>query len=179
MPNAIDLTGHRYGRWLVLGESPRTGKRKRWVCLCDCGTKKSVFGEALRNPVHRSRSCGCLLSEISAQSIKNTHALQTKHGLSELPEFHAWNAARQRTSPNCQKKCFDRYYGRGIRMCLEWRESFEAFYEHIGPRPDPSFSLDRIDNDRGYEPGNVRWATLSEQAQNRRERERLSNGQFA
>lgn len=88
-----------------------------------------------------------------------------KHGMSASPEYNSWNCARSRTS-NPKVKCWDRYGGRGIAMCEEWRESFLAFYLWIGPRPE-GMSLDRIDGDGNYEPGNVRWATKSQQMRNR------------
>jgi hypothetical protein len=69
---------------------------------------------------------------------------------------------------------FDSYGARGIEVCPEWRASFEAFAWHIGPRPSSNHSLDRIDNDRGYEPGNVRWATREEQMSNTRRNRRIT-----
>ena len=70
------------------------------------------------------------------------------------------------------------YWDRGIRVCEAWQQDFMAFYEHIGPRPGPGFSVDRIDNDRGYEPGNVRWATEPQQRENKRQPRRGKSGQF-
>jgi hypothetical protein len=92
---------------------------------------------------------------------------QLKHGMHKSPEFKAWWCARQR----CEKpkvKCWPSYGGRGIRMCQEWTNSFLAFYLWVGPRPSPEHSIDRIDNDGNYEPGNVRWATKLQQSLNRR-----------
>lgn len=88
------------------------------------------------------------------------------HGMKRSPEWKAWvNARRRCTDPSHPD--WKNYGGRGITMCAEWLASFAAFYAHIGPRP-AGLTLDRRDNDRGYEPGNVRWATRSEQTANRR-----------
>lgn len=83
------------------------------------------------------------------------------------PEYFAWMAAKARC--NCKtNKQFKNYGGRGIKMCEEWEKSFQAFLSHIGTRPSPTLSLDRIDTNQGYQPGNVRWATATTQASNRR-----------
>lgn len=87
--------------------------------------------------------------------------------MTRTPEHRAWRKARDRCC-NPSDRNYPDYGGRGLSMCQEWRDSFLAFYHHIGPRPSPDHSLDRIDNDRGYEPGNVRWATRAQQARNRR-----------
>jgi hypothetical protein len=73
---------------------------------------------------------------------------------------------RARCAPNYEEHHL--YFDRGIRVCPEWERSFEAFLAHVGIKPDKALSLDRIDNDRGYEPGNVRWATASQQRCNQR-----------
>jgi len=90
-----------------------------------------------------------------------------KHGMTWTPEYKSWGSAVSRTT-NPNVACWDSYGGRGITMCQEWRDSFMAFYEHIGPRPSLEYSLDRIDNDGNYEPGNVRWATKEQQTANKR-----------
>lgn len=93
--------------------------------------------------------------------VKHGHAI----GGRSTPEFRAWMSMLDR----CQREShhsYHRYGGRGIKVCAEWAESFQAFFDHIGPRPSSGHSLDRKDNDRGYEPGNVRWATRLEQASN-------------
>lgn len=87
--------------------------------------------------------------------------------MSGHPVYGVWATMIQRChNPNLKQ--YARYGARGITVCQEWRDSFEAFLTHIGPRPSPEYSIDRIDNDKGYFPGNVRWATRQEQVANRR-----------
>jgi len=90
-----------------------------------------------------------------------------RHGLSKRPEYRVWKNMVQRCCNPNNERYID-YGGRGITICKEWRKSFPAFLLHIGPRPSPIHSLDRIDNERGYEPGNVRWVTVHEQNRNQR-----------
>lgn len=90
-----------------------------------------------------------------------------RHGMNKSPEHRAWVHMKQRcTNPN--KREFKHYGGRGISVCDEWMRSFSAFYAYVGPKPSAAHSLDRIDVDRGYEPGNVRWATKQTQVENTR-----------
>lgn len=90
-----------------------------------------------------------------------------RHGMNKSPEHRAWVHMKQRCT-NPKKKEYPHYGGRGISVCQEWAASFMAFYMHVGPRPSPLHSIDRIDVDKGYEPGNVRWATQQEQIDNTR-----------
>lgn len=87
------------------------------------------------------------------------------HGLSKTPEYRIWAGIKQRCF-NPKRKEYERYGKAGITMHQPWVENFEEFYDHLGPRPSKTHSVDRIDNSLGYEPGNVRWATPEEQAQN-------------
>ncbi len=87
--------------------------------------------------------------------------------VADRPEYNTWEGIKQRCH-NPNEKRYAEYGGRGITVCVRWRESFEAFLADVGSRPSPEHSLDRLDNDRGYEPGNVRWATRSQQQRNRR-----------
>lgn len=87
--------------------------------------------------------------------------------MNKTPEHRAWVGMKQRCT-NPKKRDFKHYGGRGITVCSEWLASFMAFYAHIGPRPSDKHSLDRIDVNRGYEPGNVRWVTHQQQVENTR-----------
>jgi hypothetical protein len=126
------------------------------LARCDCGKKHRLLAS---NWV-RTTSCGCLLKEIRGKA-------QRTHGMAKTPEYQAWRGMLDRCYREATKG-FDRYGGRGIRVCKAWRESFEPFFEEVGRRPGADYSIDRIDNERGYVPGNVRWATREEQARNKR-----------
>lgn len=159
-PNALEIeVGTVFGRWTVLAPAKRDKHgRKRFLCRCDCGVEKLVAGTYLRHG--KSQSCGCLQRE-------RAPGAPIKHGMAGTPEYRAWQQMRQRCS-NRRHVEWRNYGGRGICVCKEWDQSFQAFYEHVGPRPSSQHSLDRIDNDGNYEPGNVRWATASEQRRNQR-----------
>ena len=160
--------GQEFGQLTVLeqAENNKSGGR-RWVVRCACGREKVVNQAELRNG--DTTSCGCLKRE-RARALGKAN---TKHGESwqgnKTPEYETWKGMIQRChNPHYHHYCF--WGGRGIRVCDRWRESFEAFLEDVGRRPTPKHSLDRIKNDRDYEPGNVRWTTWKVQANNRRKR---------
>lgn len=93
--------------------------------------------------------------------------MRERHGMDRTPEHQAWVSMKQRcTNPN--RREYIHYGGRGITVCDQWMHSFLTFYQHVGPRPSRSHSLDRIDVNKGYEPGNVRWATQQQQKENTR-----------
>jgi hypothetical protein len=152
----IEMVGRRFGRWLVLRAAPRPGY---WVCRCDCPRKivREVSGGALRSG--RTCSCGC-----------GREKSRLKHGMSRRgrrsPEYIAWRHIIHRCEDVSDPR-FYRYGARGINICPRWRNSFEHFLLDVGCRPTPQHSIHRIDNDGDYRPGNVRWATKEEQAQNK------------
>jgi hypothetical protein len=162
-----DLTDKRFGRLVALlpePKDPKLGKQHTmWVCECDCGSQVVVNGSSLTN--NTTRSCGCL-------RIEATRARKTKHGQAKkgnnTKEYQTW-AGMIRRCYNSAEENYDRYGGRGIKVCDAWRESFETFFKDVGPCPGPEYSIDRFpDNNGNYEPGNVRWATTKQQSRNTR-----------
>lgn len=161
-PYAIDLAGERFGRLVALG--PIGKKRSRnvvWLCRCDCGNTKEIPSSNLRNGV--TRSCGCLMKE----SVKRRFST---HGMSTHPLWGTWWQMIQRCT-NSRVSHYANYGGRGISVCAEWQHDFQTFLHGVSQLPhygEEGYTLDRIDNDGNYEPGNVQWATNTEQARNSR-----------
>jgi hypothetical protein len=155
----MDLAGRTFGRWTVLDRAERA---RYWNCVCECGNRREVFDSSLTTG--SSPSCGCITRTVfAARWVTHGHAGSGSRSI----EFETWCRIRQRCE-NPRNPGFKNYGARGIAVCDRWREDFQHFLDDVGYRPGPGFSLDRIDNERGYEPGNCRWATAKEQARNRR-----------
>lgn len=140
-----DLTGKVFGTFTVMNYTGRQKSHLYWNCSCCCGQLHVIRADTIRSG--KVKKCKC-------------------EEYSRKPEFYIWSSMKQRCDIN--NRNFKNYAGRGITVCEEWQESFEAFFAHVGPRPSPKHSIDRIDNNKGYFPGNVRWATITQNARNKR-----------
>ena len=156
-----NLVGLKVGRLSVIDRAGSSSKgRALWRCRCECGSEKVVLGTNLVGG--RSTSCGCLTKERTREVSSENNR---KHGLHGTPTYRSWRAMKSRCSnPNRHDRHI--YLARGIKVCDRWLR-FENFLADMGERPDGT-SLDRIDNDGHYEPGNCRWATPKEQRANQR-----------
>lgn len=171
MSAIVDRTGQQYGRLTVVGHAGTASNGDAlWRCRCDCGGETQVSASNLRTG--HTRSCGCLMRETAAAMGSEHGGAHETHGHTRggrnSPEYQAYVNAKGRCS-NPRTCGFENWGGRGIEFRYP---SFEEFLADVGPKPSPELSLDRIDNDGHYKPGNCRWASRSVQNSNQRPRRR-------
>ncbi len=153
-----DLSGRTFGKWLVLRKTSHSGTHTKWECKCECGELRTVFAEALVRG--QSKSCGCFLQE--------TMRLRIVHGMSrekKSKEYRSWDSAKGR----CYRPTdinFKNYGARGIVMCDSWKNDFREFFKYMGVCPKGK-TLDRIEVNGNYEPGNCVWSDRVTQANNK------------
>jgi len=131
------------------------GPAHRWLCVCKCGKETEAGDYDLRTG--KRVSCGCSRGRSNRS-----------HGKSRTRLYKTWGNMIKRCSNSARGRERTNYFERGVRVCDEWCASFEAFATYVGEHPGGEYSLDRIDSSKGYEPGNVRWATKIQQARNTR-----------
>lgn len=158
MTKLIDLSGKTFGRIFVIRLTEGCGRNKYWDCRCECGTERSIFGGDLKRGT--TQSCGCLQRENFSKQL-------TTHGMSFHPAYRNWIHAKVRCyDPESDE--YDNYGGRGIIICDRW-QTFENFWEDMGPTWKKGLTLDRFPDQNGnYCADNCRWATAKMQANNRR-----------
>lgn len=158
----------------IVGVSYSRVKRTLTCFLTHEGQTKSIRQWALELGVNH----GVLYYRIThgfsvSETLKRPTARHERHGKSHIAEFRIWSGMKQRCL-DANSDSYHRYGGRGITICQQWVESFQRFLDDVGRRPSSKYSLERKDNEKGYEPGNVTWATRPEQAKNRRSNVRIT-----
>lgn len=168
LKRTIDLTGKRFGRLVAIEREESINKSGNswtvWKCQCDCGNVISVCTHLLRSG--RTKSCGCL-------KIERDSERHIKHGMHDKKLYYVWRSMKSRCY-NTNEKSYHNYGARGITVCDEWKDDFQAFYDwsikngYNENAKHGECTLDRIYNDKGYSPDNCRWVTLKEQQRNKR-----------
>lgn len=152
--------GHRLAMLQIHERVGERGTSPLYRATCDCGNEIEISSTQLRNG---QISCGCYRRAMLAAGNQLRHGHSRKSGKSK--EYRSWLAMRNRCS-DPSNGSYDRYGGVGVTVCDRWNASFDAFLEDMGemPKDGTRYTIDRIDPSKGYEPGNCRWATMTQQA---------------
>ena len=160
-----DILGKKFNSLTVIRNVGSNARKERiWECKCACG--KLIIATSYCIRTGHTKSCGCA-------SIKKLIERSTTHGLSKTPEYKTWTHIKERcNNPKCRQ--YYRYGGRGIFVCKQWINDFQVFLKDMGNRPTAKHTIERINNDLGYSPDNCKWATDTEQANNKRTTVRIT-----
>lgn len=167
MTGTINMSGLKYGSLTAVEEVGRNRRNQAmWLCICDCGNTPTVIGSSLRHG--NTKSCGCLRNRASAER-RTTHGA-SKNGKEE-GAYVVWKGMRQRCL-NPKNPSWAHYGGRGVKICQRWLDSYAAFLEDMGERPD-GLTIERKDTNGDYTPDNCVWATRQRQSRNTRQTLRI------
>ena len=167
MPKFIDLTGQRFGRLTVVSRSKNNKHNEVcWNCSCICQNVKTIRGKSLTSG--KTQSCGCFHNEISSNQCKKNNKNLFKHGDINSRLYNIWHGMKQRTM-NTKNKYYNDYGGRGITVCDEWKKDFIVFKKWaLQNGYSDNLTIDRKNNNKGYNPENCRWADMKTQNNNTR-----------
>lgn len=159
-PAPSTLIGMKFGKLTVLEEGPQKGRRRTYLCLCECGNyTRPILGQSLKSGA--TKGCGCLMGYN-----------RTTHGLCHTRIYSIWRGMKSRCYTKTNKS-YHLYGGRGITVCAEWRGNAKAFYDWaMANGYTDELTIDRINPDGNYEPANCRWATWEEQNDSTRKKKR-------